>query len=307
MLARTAPYFAPPSECLACPYPQPCVALPPPHQKGHRINASVIYDCVFRGLLPTGRLQQELQLLEEQVRSAAATLFGPSAGVDISGGINNVRGRWLEYILGLVFWNAASQHPGTAIVRLPDASTMQFHELYEPKSQEYLQQLIDSLAESGTELTMYNPDFVCLTNLPADLNSEFVNSVNMSSSDLVRLLRAYTLIKGKCEPENVRFVITVKTSLRSDRSYQVVHEANIVKALIAHLAGRLWNKSLRTAFYAMIVGPVSEGDRKVFTNPATHTLVQVSWSPEVLVDGAFRIDSVDDVREIADRLLAGVI
>jgi hypothetical protein len=54
----------------------------------------------------------------------------------------------------------------------------------------------------------------------------------------------------------------------------------------------------------MVASPLSRSDREVFRNPATHSLVQVSWSPVPLVDAAYKIDSVEEVQEIVEGLLS---
>ena len=149
---------------------------------------------------------------------------------------------------------------------------------------------------------MSNPDFICVTNL-ADYIGLPAKPVTVSEESLMALNTAYQKLLGQCSADSVPFVLTVKTSVRPDRRYQIVHEANVVKSLVAHLAGRFWQQNLYTAFYAMIASNVSAADRNALRNPATHTLVQVNWTPVPLVDEVYQIDSVDGVQEIVKELL----
>jgi hypothetical protein len=223
----------------------------------------------------------------------------------MTGGINNVRGDWLEQLLAVLFANitAGGTYGNTAIVRLPNAETMPYQELFEPIARTYLSDLYHSLEQNGISLTMSNPDFVCITNLPDEVFARVQGSFTLGMAAIDTLWNAYQEIRGLCDPFHIPFVLTVKTSVRPDRRYQIVHEANVVKALTAHLASRYWNRSLSIPFYALIAGPVSASDREVLRNPVTHTLVQVSWEPVPVVDEVFEIDAIDDVEQIVRHLL----
>ena len=187
----------------------------------------------------------------------------------------------MEWVLGVTFWNAVARVPeqNAAIVKLPNANQMKFHELYEPTARGYLEDLINSLESHNIQLTMSNPDFVCVANLPEDVMSHFREPLVMGGTSADTIDQAYQNLIGQCDASSILFALTVKTSVRPDRRYQIVHEANVVKTLVAHLAGRSWDRDLYTAFYAMIGNKVSESDREVLRNPATYSLVQVSWTP----------------------------
>ena len=301
---RKAPYFAPAEECQACPYDTPCVYRPADSQQSPRITPPTVFDCVFRGLTPEGSIPTLLADLESQVRKAADARYGAGTGQQLSGGVNNSRGEWLEYVLKLIFWNAAVEFNGskTIIVKLPNAAQLQFRDLYEHRAKGYLDELFASLANRGMDMQMSNPDFLCVTNLAEDIDLSS-KPVVVSEDAAESLNTAYQKLLGLCSADSVPFVLTVKTSVRPDRRYQIVHEANVVKSLVAHLAGRFWQQDLYTAFYAMIASNVSNSDRNALRNPATHTLVQVNWTPVPLVDEVYQIDSVEGVQDIIKGLL----
>ena len=296
------PHFASADECRRCPYAMPCVSQP--SGANLRIAPRTVFDCIFSGSTLSGSISTLLTSVEQQVRSAADARFGAGSGSRLSGGINNARGEWLEYALKVIFWNSAVEHGNgnTVIVKLPNAAQLQFRDLYEPRAKAYLDELFQSLKDRGMDMQMSNPDFICVTGLPeeSELPSDLVGA-NEQSMDM--LDAAHERLIGKCNADAIPFVITVKTSTRPDRRYQIVHEANVVKSLVAHLGGRFWNRDLYTAFYAMISSRVSPADRNALRNPATYTLVQVNWTPVPLVDEVYQIDFVDDVREIVRELL----
>lgn len=305
MKLRKTPYFAPPEECRRCPYATPCVTPPPTGQKGSKIAPTIIFDCVYRGLVPKGSIRQMLEDLQTQVRSAADARYGPGSSAKLSGGIQKVRGDWLEYILGVIFWNtaAASEFEDTAILRLPNATQLRFHDLYEPQAKGYLNELHDSLIKHGIYLIMSNPDFICVTGIQKSVAKKLSTPLTMGEASVLTMEMAYQKIKERCNADSIPFALTVKSSIRPDRRYQIVHEANTVKALVAHLAGRFWKRNMYTAFYAMVASHVSNADRKVLRNPATHTLVHVSWIPAPVVDKVFEIDSAEEVASVISDLL----
>ena len=300
--ARDKPYFAEAEECRNCPYAVPCVNKETGGSA--RITRPTVFDCVYRGLVPEGSVPEILNDLEKQVRAAADARYGPGTGQTLSGGINNVRGEWLEYILKLIFWNEAIEFDQgkTAIVKLPNASQLRFHDLYEDRARGYLEELFTSLRSQDIEMTMSNPDFVCITNLADDLGLP-TETMSVGESSMSTLDTAYQKLSGHCSADSIPFAVTVKTSIRSDRRYQIVHEANVVKSLVAHLAGRFWRQDLYTAFYAMISSNVSPSDRNALSNPATHTLVQVNWTPVPLVDDTYQIETVEGVKTVVRDLL----
>lgn len=302
---RELPYFAPPEECRECPYSVPCVTPPPGGQKGHRITPVTIFDCMYRGLTPEGSIQHLLDNLGIQTRRAADARYGVGAGDGLTGGIQNARGEWFEYVLSLIFWNVAAEFnkSNIVIVKLPNATQLRFHELYEDRARRYLEELFESLGAREIEMTMSNPDFVCVINLPDDIATGFRKLMYMSEASVGTLDQAYQVLPGLCRADSVPFVLTVKTSIRPDRRYQIVHEANVVKSLVAHLAGRFWQQDLYTAFYAMIASNVNQSDRSVLRNPVTHSLVQVSWTPVPVVDQVYQIDSVEEVQKTVEGLL----
>ena len=297
------PHFASADECRACPYAMPCVSRP--HEAANlRIAPRTAFDCIFKGVALSGDAATLLSSVEQQVRSAADAQFGTGSGSRLTGGINNARGEWLEDALKVIFWNSAVEHSNgnSVIVKLPNAAQLQFRDLYEPRAKGYLDELFQSLKDRGMDMQMSNPDFICVTGL-SDGNDTTREPITVSEQSMQMLDSAYENLIGQCSADAIPFVITVKTSTRPDRRYQIVHEANVVKSLVAHLGGRFWNRDLYTAFYAMIASRVSPADRNALRNPATHTLVQVNWTPVPLVDEVYQISSVDNVRETVRELL----
>ena len=299
---QNKPHFASADECRACPYATPCVSWPT-ERPSLRIAPTTAFDCIFGGVNLDGDIPDLLNSVEKQIRNAADARFGPGSGATLSGGINNARGEWLECVLKIVLWNVAVEHTDgqAVIIKLPNATQLQFRSLYEPRAKNYLDELFNSLKERGMDMQMSNPDFICVKDLTGE-NAPVLEPVIINEQSMQMLDNFYRRLIGHCHADAIPFVITVKTSIRPDRRYQIVHEANVVKSLVAHLAGRFWRQDLYTAFYAMIASNVSQADRNALRNPATHTLVQVNWTPVPLVDDVYQISSVEGVRAIIQAL-----
>lgn len=297
------PHFASAEECRACPYAVPCVNRSS-DEENVKIAPRTAFDCIFGRATLSGDISTLLGSVEHQVRSAADARFGADGGSDLAGGINNARGGWLEDILKVIFWNAAVEHSDcdALIVKLPNASQLQFRELYEPRAKGYLDELFQSLKDRGMDMQMSNPDFICVVGLANNVDAT-PGQVTASEQSMQMLDNAYEKLIDRCDADAIPFVVTVKTSTRPGRRYQIVHEANVVKSLVAHLGGRFWKRDLYTAFYAMIASRVSPADRNALRNPATHTLVQVNWTPVPLVDEIYQISSVDNVQDTVWELL----
>jgi hypothetical protein len=99
------------------------------------------------------------------------------------------------------------------------------------------------------------------------------------------------------------FGLTVKTSLRPDRRYQAVHEANTLKAVVAHLSARLWDRGISCAYYTLTQS-ASDADVDVFHTAAIQSVVDVNREPMRAVDGVAQVDTIQRARNVFDALVA---
>lgn len=95
-----------------------------------------------------------------------------------------------------------------------------------------------ALTAEGMQLRLSSPDIVGLR-IPDPIPSgyeEFLEVIpNLDRSNLTGLLQAHSKIEGTIEGRNFLFAIAVKTSTRSDRLYQPLFEANVLKFLIGYV------------------------------------------------------------------------
>lgn len=222
--------------CLTC--RTPCVQRKNKSPDNIVIHGDLVMACMYSDSLPTGSLSLIMDSLQEQVRYAQKLLTLPLSNVQNA--FNNVRGAWTRHVFSYISWNEFCGEPkvgNSCIVALPSITSLRFTDLFDPEASTALDSgLLRRLSIQGIELRMSNPDFVCISDItPEDMKIFSIPVINLSLESQQKLDTAYKKIKGCCSYSALKFGVALKTSLRSDRRYQVAYEGSILKALIAHL------------------------------------------------------------------------
>lgn len=95
-----------------------------------------------------------------------------------------------------------------------------------------------SLSRHGMQLKLSSPDIVGIRipdPIPPGYDQFLQPLGNLSPVNLTKLQRAHADIEGTIEGRNFLFAIAVKTSTRSDRLYQPLFEANVLKFIIGYV------------------------------------------------------------------------
>jgi hypothetical protein len=169
-----------------------------------------------------------------------------------------VEGDVFELLEAATLWNAAADWnrfmdervwssqallcpPGTiatplrkvAIIKLPrgyDATR-----LFKPEVRANIQAFEHALNLQQMELGLSSPDIIGVRlphPLPAELNLFLSPLNNLGATALAQIESAHRLLEDKIESIGFLFAIAVKRTTRSDRLYQPLFEANILKYLI---------------------------------------------------------------------------
>lgn len=269
------------------------------------LKAKRALECAYLSRLAQGNLLELLNTIEERSQEAANSLFGKK----ISGGaINNSRGAWLESILGSIFWNVVATLPKTqdcCLIKLPNATGFNLVNLFEPDAKYVIESgLFRTLEQQNIQMNMSIPDFLFINQLPEEVSVNYrttIEDLTVTSQDIMS--QAYQQVLNQCRYDSLKFAISVKSSLRPDRRYQVVHEGNTVKALIGHLQVRFWDTSFQTKFYIMCAGRVSDQDRNIMRSPATHSITDVHAQVIPAIDEIFEVHSTYEVEDLVKRLI----
>lgn len=257
----------------------------------------------FKNEFPKGDIEKLLQSIQAGVLKYGRKKKLKTPG---QGAFNNARGDWLELILSAYFWNSIiDRNEDVLVVRLPNVTKMSFIELFDDESQKLIKLgLMQTLSKNGARLDMSNPDIIGVRVDRSKLPSVFHKKLKkLGVAEAALLFGSYKNLLGKCSYNGILFGLSIKTSLRGDRRYQIVHEGSIVKAFIAHLQTRYWDTSFETKFYGAVTDNVSEQDHEIFKTAATHSIVNV-FSPSVkAVDKVYHIPTTDDAEKMITAIL----
>lgn len=213
---------------------------------------------LYKDCLPQEKIADYLDNLENHVKIAAlAKGISPPS----SQAFSNTRGVWFESLVAIGAWNyRITKAPGYLILKLPNITSFNFREIFEPVTREMLQQLEKSLLDQLHEVRMItsNPDLLVIKQ--PDLIEEYFNTpiTSILEQDVKKVTEGYRLIKQRCQWESLIAGIGLKTSLRPDRRLQLVHEGNILKSLFAHLKMRHWNKNPIFEYYGAANDKISK-------------------------------------------------
>lgn len=197
-----------------------------------------------------------------------------------TGALNNSIGRWNEFITTSLLCELSismydDEQRTFAIFSLPNSTVRpgnspEFLKLF---TKDALQKLLNY----SSKIFFPSPDYIVAT-IP-DINiSNQVRNLMTIQIERPESLELFNLLKGKLEFENVKSVISLKTSNRSDRRYQPSFEAAMIKA-IGYFTGVKWK-------YYMVTGELRPADRVLFDNVISPHSIALG-THENLVDGIF--------------------
>jgi hypothetical protein len=190
-------------------------------------------------------------------------LYGDDFDVK-SSAVAKVTGDIFEVVSSAVLWNTAARwntymaggkwptNPRYARPSLKPALTRQVAALNLPRNydwvkllvepaQEKIAELRDLLAQRGMGLPTSTPDLAVVA-LPAEYRDDVAwrtELPGLSRDNQTVLSDAHKLLAGKVEPEQILLAVAFKVSLRSDRLYQPLYEANIMQLLLEGMLGGL--------------------------------------------------------------------
>lgn len=255
--------------------------------------------------VPITSIFEELELaLKEACRQQGLPAISKDA-------FSNVRGSWFEFMVTVALWNARIANPqfhSCLILKLPNISTLDYIDLFEPEAKQMLHGLRQSLAGKQVNLITSNPDILCVRNLDGlKTTTQCLTIFNSySSACSVAIKNAYTAIVGHCRYNSIEFGMALKLSIRPDRRLQMSHEGSVVKALNAHLQTRFWDPSHQVRYYAATGETPGPADIEALKTAATHSITDVHVRPVPAVDRIFLINKLNEVDGILGEIMSDV-
>jgi hypothetical protein len=174
-----------------------------------------------------------------------------------SNAIAKVTGDIFEVLSSAVLWNAAARwnkymaevrwpsfpryaRPGTRPARDRQVAVLNLPRRYDwvkllvPSAQAEIAEIRAGLSEKGMGLPTSTPDLAVVA-LPAEYQDDALWRTELANLKRVNqsvLSDAHQRLAGRVEPGEILLAIAFKVSLRSDRLYQPLYEANIMQLLL---------------------------------------------------------------------------
>ena len=146
------------------------------------------------------------------------------------GSMNNCSGRWNELAFLIPAHLSILEKKDTIyIVKLGNEKSIKFWEVYTQESRSAFSQLLNNLSLKNIYIRCSTPDFVVINKEVISNQLPQINSTEISSQKIALLLKLFEYLKNKCQPSDVKSFISIKTSNRPDRRYQILYEAMITK------------------------------------------------------------------------------
>ncbi len=147
------------------------------------------------------------------------------------GSLNNCRGTWHE--LAFVMEAHRSILRSTKdlyLIKMGNEISIKFWEIYNQESREKYQSLVGRLNHKDNPIFIRcsTPDFVVVSR-DVISNSAGSQILQSQSPSLLEINELYKVIKSNCTPDRIKGFISLKTSNRPDRRYQILVEANVTK------------------------------------------------------------------------------
>ncbi|MGX1977206.1 Cfr10I/Bse634I family restriction endonuclease [Streptomyces kronopolitis] len=173
--------------------------------------------------------------------NAKAKVAGDIFEVVSSAVMWNCAARWNAYMSG-EGWRpqprysrptlAQSPRRQVAVLNLP--RNFDWVSLLVPESQAVIEEFRKGLRNGGLGLPTSTPDLAVVV-LPADFHDEGIwrqEITGLTRANQTLLSGAYRKLQGKVQPEEIALAVAFKRSLRSDRLYQPLYEANVMQLLL---------------------------------------------------------------------------
>ena len=184
-----------------------------------------LFVVISRKTLWPGKFETILTGITNRVMFASKALY-PNLSPPSDQSLRNLRGSWFETAISVISWNTVAEfnqnnRPKVALLRLPSVGVIRWWDIFDGTAKEALDKgLFKSLKNSGIEMTLPNPDLVCVRGID-DNFAEMLNSktLNPSLEFIRRAEKAYEFLIDRCNYNSLKFGLSVKHELKPDRRF----------------------------------------------------------------------------------------
>jgi len=222
------------------------------------------------------------------------------------GALNNSVGRWNEFIATSLFSEIAldinQNNPKCIVIfSLPNSqiaktdtgeTSSKFLTLFNPEELTEGKSL-SKIAPFKQRIFLPSPDYIIAVinnrQISAEIPSLLKEQVRNPHS-----LEVYNFLQGKLNVEDVKAVISLKTSNRPDRRYQPLFEAAMIKAM-RYILQQDWK-------YYMVASELSDADKTIFSTAIAPHSIAIEQDSR-LVDGTYSYDCKLDLVPLVESAI----
>lgn len=253
--------------------------------------------------------------------------------------LNNCNGRWGEYLFGVYAWNYLAEKnldnknngdPTRYLyVKLPTnnsttkkATSGIWISLLIKAQQDILwgfekdanDPQVKEYGHTAFKLCSSNPDAVILKFEDVSCKKLGINPLkkmkSLANSNIRLMDGVFDKVRGKVLIEkNLECFLSIKTSTRSDRRYQFIHEGDDIKAMLMLLCSKLplgvgsIPKFCQKRFFAFSLKEVSDADMETMETAMTACISSPLIDPIWCVDKLFQCLKPDDVIDALQSII----
>lgn len=262
------------------------------NQKGKmQINSIAIYRDLSAGVVH--KLDNNLSVSEiiAWIRQRTIQAFQAKyARRPTDGALNNSVGRWNEFIATSLFSEIAldinQNNPKCIVIfSLPNSqiaktdtgeTSSKFLTLFNPEELTEGKSL-SKIAPFKQRIFLPSPDYIIAVINNRQISAEIPSLLKEQVRNPHRL-EVYNVLQGKLNVEDVKAVISLKTSNRPDRRYQPLFEAAMIKAM-RYILQQDWK-------YYMVASELSDADKTIFSTAIAPHSIAIEQDSR-LVDGTY--------------------
>ncbi|WP_322744390.1 MULTISPECIES: Cfr10I/Bse634I family restriction endonuclease [unclassified Coleofasciculus] len=152
---------------------------------------------------------------------------------------------------------------------------------------------LSKIAPFKNKIFLPSPDYI-ITVINNRETSVLIQSLLEEQARKPDSLSIYNLLKGKLKVEEVKAVVSLKTSNRPDRRYQPLFEAAMIKAM-RYVLHQNWQ-------YYMVASELSSADRTIFSTAVAPHGIAIEQDSQ-LVDGTYLYNRKLDLVPLVESAL----
>lgn len=262
-------------------------------------------DLAFVRIYPTLSANTPIDTVSEKIREKVITESQKrfNENKPTLGSLNNCKGRWNELAFLIpAHTSILEKKDSIYIVKLGNETSIKFWEVYTEESRKNFSNLLNNLSQKNISIRCSTPDFIVINKEVLASQVPQINSTEISPEQITLLLQLSKYLKARCKPSDVKSFISIKTSNRPDRRYQILYEATITKYASKHI------HSVNHPLRFEVIGNSTAQDTVVFSAPEILTLPHIFPFQDMdlsevkkLIDSDEQITTKEDLDKYWDR------